>query len=330
MESNSFTYKEFNIIINYNKNSGIINIDIINESNDKIYNTSLKEENLTIKPMQKFYKILTKAIGQEKNYFISIDSIESGTKLKLDVKFTYDELVDLSDSILLINQENSHNILESKIKELEEKYKKDFEDLKESVTRLMRSNNNVLNVLKDKIEEVKKAKQPNDMITIYQKYDIETRQIFNLKFDKNSEEIDLLEHDCYINPSTWIHFPKLSTLKVKNINCIFVFDSKYNQYNKLFFPKMNNLILASHEGINNEFKTEDFPIIMQLTVLQIFETCDEMSRLCDFILKTDIQHVIIKCKPESDKDTKNFMKYIKTIKKFHEPNGGVIEYEFVD
>ncbi len=330
MESNTFTYKQFKITINYNKNSGIINIDIIDKSNDKIYNTIIKDENLTIKPIQKFYKILTKAIEQETNYFISIELIESGKKLKLDVKFTYDEIVDLSDSILLINQENLYDIFESKIKELEAKYKKDFEDLEKSVTRNIISKSQIISSLQEQIEQLKKYKEPSNMITIYKTYDIETRKICNLKFDKNSTEIDLLKYDCYINPITWLHFQNLETLKVKNINCIFIFDSKYNQYNKLFFSKLDHLVLDSCEGINSEFPTGDFPFILELTILQNIETCNEMLKLHDFILKTDIQQVNIKCKSTKEKDTKLFMKYIKSIKNFYEPNGGVLNYDFVE
>ncbi len=101
------------------KTDETLKIEVKNNQNGNIYHSTINQTELTIQPIKKFYSVLIRALNLEPNCKIEIDPIESDSKLKINLNFNYDDLFDLSETIILVNKKITDNVLHLKIRELE-------------------------------------------------------------------------------------------------------------------------------------------------------------------------------------------------------------------
>lgn len=94
-----------------------------------------------------------------------------------------------------------------------------------------------------------------------------------ISFNKNIIEIDLSDFDNYINPSVWLHFTNLQTLKIKNLSNI----CKNTHDCPIIFHCLEHLIIDKIEYSEAHlFYNQNFPEINILTIGGVderLETC---------------------------------------------------------
>ncbi len=257
MSSKSFSYDKYLIDLNFSSDNTWVKV--LDTESNKCYNSNIVNADISIKPLTKFNNMLTRALNTEPNYLIDFKQIESGNKLKIKIKFSYDDVLDLEDTIILSKDSNNTQSLDGKITLIEKKYQKQIKTLTDKYDEIIQRQNEQIERLTKIVEE-----NCNQMITITQhKYYAPYRSdggdpenffstgYKNLSFPKNSVEIDLTTEPSnirpMINPACWIHFPNLETIKVHCLSQIFPF--KRGDY-PIVFNNLKTLITQDPDVSN--------------------------------------------------------------------------------
>lgn len=288
---NQTLYENYQIISNYSDVNKVINIKVIDVSNNNIFIKDIHENDLSIKPLNKFYHIFNQSIDREPNYSFVIKELnndDSEPKLKIIIKFSYN-LIDISETIILDNkvEKKEQNVL-SELKNLIN----DNISIDEKINILVNRYEQVISKQSDRILELEK--QIDEILN--QKVIIGHKQILKyidtpppgvkskslkqevyenkiISFSKNAVEIDLSDYDKYINPSVWLHFTNLQTLKIKNLSNI----CKNNHDCPIIFHCLEHLIIDKIEYSESHlFYNENFPEINILTIGGV----DERQETC--------------------------------------------------
>ncbi len=127
-------YNNYQILIEYFSNNEIIQIEIKDLTNsnhdlDSIYITNIESYQVNIQPLSKFYKALVNGLTNKPNYQVTITPNTKNfvSKLILDVKINYDEIIELNDSIHIPTKKSVKTDFDSKINQLEQKLEKKYE-----------------------------------------------------------------------------------------------------------------------------------------------------------------------------------------------------------
>ncbi len=127
MSSKSFSYDKYLIDLNFSFDNTCVKV--LDTESNKCYNSNIVNADISIKPLTKFNNMLTRALNTEPNYLIDFKQIESGNKLKIKIKFSYDDVLDLEDTIILSKDSNNTQSLDGKITLIEKKYQKQIKTL---------------------------------------------------------------------------------------------------------------------------------------------------------------------------------------------------------
>ena len=127
-------YNNYQILIEYLSNNEIIQIEIKDIANpnldlDSTYITNIESYQVNIQPLSKFYKALVNGLTHKPNYQVTITPNTKNfvSKLILDVKINYDEIIELNDSIHIPTKKSVLTDFDSKINQLEQKLEKKYE-----------------------------------------------------------------------------------------------------------------------------------------------------------------------------------------------------------
>ena len=119
METETITYDNYLFKIELDKNQ--ININMTDNTNTlmEIYEGTVKEDDVYVKPIKKFYLMIISALNEETSFNFSIDNQNS----KMICTVSYNTImVDMEEHIILNKiptSESSENLLVRKVKELE-------------------------------------------------------------------------------------------------------------------------------------------------------------------------------------------------------------------
>ena len=205
----TFIYQNYTIKLEYFKLNESIQIEIEDLDNGEKYSNIIKNSDIEIKNIKKFYTILSNAFESKPNYYVKIEPIihESTNKLAIEVKLNYDDLVDLTDTIYLDNIKINQNIFQVKLNTIEEKFNSKIKDVELSYKNqieILVETNKILQ------EEIKKLNKIVDNIEKEQVIIIQKDIIIN-------KYIDILDLDVDDNNGLSfhiIHYNKFNAPKV--------------------------------------------------------------------------------------------------------------------
>ena len=132
MSQLTIIYNNYEFLIEYLNSYEFIQIeikDLSNTNQDSSYITNIESHQVNIQPLSKFYKALVNGLTNKPNYFVTITPITKNyiSKLVLDVKIHFDEIIELIDTIHIPTKKSVLTNFDTKINQLEQKIEEKYE-----------------------------------------------------------------------------------------------------------------------------------------------------------------------------------------------------------